>query len=423
MINTGALANVVDRVAELLHQRIGLRPDPTLRGRINRAVRDEMGDPDRDPVAYFDTVAVGGSALQGLLNRVTVQETAFFRHPEQFEVLARDVLPTLPRPVRIWSAGCANGQEAFSLAMLLQEQGIDGSVIGSDLSTTAVQRTAAARYSTRELSGLSPGRRHGHLTRTADRWLVNPALRDRVRVLHHNLLDPLPAEIQTCQVIFCRNVLIYLSPESARAFLDRIADTFPPSTALFVGAAETVWQVSDRFQAIPAGATFIHRPTRAGAAAVRPRSGQRGTPAASKPANVEPENRRRPRPAEREQRTPRPIGPRHQAAQSSAAPESATPAELMSKAGQEAIAAGYFNAAVIAFRKCAYLTPHDPLAQLHLGLALEAAGDDRSAQRAYAAARHALSEADSSPGDADLEGYSSTELESLLDAKKRRLTR
>ena len=95
-----------------------------------------------------------------------MQETAFFRHPEQFEVLARDVLPTLPQPVKIWSAGCANGQEPFSLAMLLEEQGIAGSVIGTDLSTTALQRTVAARYVTRELSGLSPRRIARHLTRT-----------------------------------------------------------------------------------------------------------------------------------------------------------------------------------------------------------------------------------------------------------------
>jgi hypothetical protein len=91
--------------------------------------------------------------------------------------------------------------------------------------------------------------------------------------------------------------------------------------------------------------------------------------------------------------------------------------------GQDAIAAGYFDAAVVAFRKCAYLTPHDPLAQLHLGLALEAAGDDPSAQRAYAAARHALGEADLSFGNAGLKGYSGAELKSLLDAKNRRLTR
>ncbi len=423
MISTRGLDHVVDRVAELLLQRIGLRPDPTLRGRISRAVVDEMGDPHRDPVAYFDSVAGGGAALQRLLNRVTVQETAFFRHPEQFDVLARDVLPTLSRPVRIWSAGCANGQEAFSLAMLLQEQGIDGSVIGSDLSTSAVQRTAAARYSTRELSGLTPRRMQDNLTRTADSWLVNSALRDRVRVLHHNLLDPLPPEIQTCQVIFCRNVLIYLSPASARAFLERIADTFPPSTAVFVGSAETIWQVSDRFQAIPAGATFFHRQARVGAAPVRARAGQRSTQAASVPATVEPENRRRRRPVTREQPMPKPIGPRRRAAQFSVLPESATPAELMSRAGQDAIAAGYFDAAVVAFRKCAYLTPHDPLAQLHLGLALEAAGDDPSAQRAYAAARHALGEADLSFGNAGLKGYSGAELKSLLDAKNRRLTR
>ena len=174
--------------------------------------------------------------LQGLLNRVTVQETAFFRHPEQFEVLARDVLPTLPRPVKIWSAGCANGQEPFSLAMLLEEQGIAGSVIGTDLSTTALQRTVAARYVTRELSGLSPRRIARHLTRTRDSWQINPAIRGRVRTLYHNLLDPLPLEVQSCQVIFCRNVLIYLSPDHTRAFLraDRrhVPPERPPSSSV-----------------------------------------------------------------------------------------------------------------------------------------------------------------------------------------------
>ena len=129
-----------------------------MRGRLHRAVRDELDDGDHDAATYLDSLAEGGDALQGLLNRVTVQETAFFRHPEQFEVLARDVLPTLPQPVNIWSAGCANGQEPFSLAMLLEEQGIAGSVIGTDLSTTALQRTVAARYVARELSGLSPRR-------------------------------------------------------------------------------------------------------------------------------------------------------------------------------------------------------------------------------------------------------------------------
>jgi chemotaxis protein methyltransferase CheR len=154
MTNSQALETVVDRVAELLRLRIGLRPDPTLRGRVRRAIRDEASQHGQDLATYFDILVVGSNALQSLMNRVTVQETAFFRHPEHFEVLARDVLPTLPRPATIWSAGCANGQEAFSMAMLLEEQGIDVPVIATDLSTTALQRTSVARYTRRELSGL-----------------------------------------------------------------------------------------------------------------------------------------------------------------------------------------------------------------------------------------------------------------------------
>ena len=278
--------------------------------------------------------------------------------------------------------------------MLLEEQGIDGSVIATDLSTAALQRTAAARYATRELSGLSPGRIASHLTRTADGWQVNAALRDRVRVLHHNLLDPLPPEVPSCQVIFCRNVLIYFSPEHARAFLDRVADTFPPSTALFLGAAETIWQVSDRFEAVPAGDTFIYRQAIAGTAAVRTRAG-----------TAPPALGRDRRPRRRAPTTlpsagngpPRRLGPDDRAAPSSRRAGIRLPRPTAGPGRQEAIAAGDFGAAVVAFRKWAYLAPHDPVAHLHLGLALEAAGDDPSAQRAYAAARHALLEADPAP--------------------------
>ena len=92
------------------------------------------------------------------------------------------------------------------------------------------------------------------------------------------------------------------------------------------------------------------------------------------------------------------------------------------RVGQDAIAAGDFGAAVVAFRKSAYLAPNDPVAQLHLGLALDAAGDEPSAQRAYAAARHALIHADPAHSIAGIEGYATAELRSLLDSKQRRVT-
>jgi chemotaxis protein methyltransferase CheR len=325
--------------------------------------------------------------------------------------------------VRIWSAGCANGQEAFSLAMLLQEQGVDGCVIATDLSTAALQRTTAARYTSRELSGLSPDRIASHMARTGDSWEVNKPTRDRVSTLHYNLLDRLPPEIRSCQVVFCRNVLIYLSPEHARALLDRIADTLLPAISLFLGAAETIWQVSDRFKAIPVGDTFIYRRAITEAASDETGPERRTVPTDSGQA-----------PFKRTVRTRaayvvagKQSDPRSSRAVTGTGPltaptESAESTGQLARSGEDAMAAGDIQAAVVAFRKFAYLAPHDPVAQLHLGLALEAAGDEQSAQRAYAAARRALLEADPADSDGGIKGYATAEFVRLLDSKQRELT-
>jgi chemotaxis protein methyltransferase CheR len=213
------------------------------------------------PEAYLETLTPGSNAMQDLFDRVTVQESSFFRHPGQFEALSSHVLPTLPGPVTIWSAGCANGQEAYSLAMVLDELGTEGSVIATDVSTKALQRTAAARYLTRELSGLSTARRHRYLVGGPDSWEVRPSLRDRVMVQRHNLIDKtVPQSSANCDVMFCRNVLIYFSSQQAKAFLARLAEQLRPGTYLFVGYAETIWQVPDLFEPVNIGGTFaFHR--------------------------------------------------------------------------------------------------------------------------------------------------------------------
>lgn len=392
----------LDQVAGLLAGAIGLRPDPTLRGRLGRAVRDEVAARGGDLTTYPATLIADPDAMQGLVNRITVQETAFFRHPRHFQVLADVVLPALSPPVTVWSAGCANGQEAYSLAMLLDEQGVDGRVIATDVSTAALQRTAAGRYAGRELTGLSPQRIADHLTQSGEAWTVNPSVRARVSTRQYNLVDPLPSEVLSCQVVFCRNILIYLSPERVCAFLDQLADTLPSTTSLFVGAGETLWQVSDRFEAVPSGDTFVYRPPVAGAVAARKRP--------------DPRLSARERPTTAPDRT----SPAADRSRSRAPQQTGTTAALLTAAGQSAVAANDYDAAVVAFRKCAYLAPDDPLSQLHLGLALEGAGDPGSARRAYASSRRLL---ESNPShDLDgIEGYATAELLRLLDFKQRAL--
>jgi chemotaxis protein methyltransferase CheR len=307
--------------------------------------------------------------------------------------------------------------------MLLEEQDIAGRVVGTDISTAALQRAAVASYHARELSGLSPRRIASHLRPTADGWQVNTAIRNRVTILRHNLLDPLPADVQSCHVIFCRNVLIYLSPKHVRAFLDRIANTFPASTPIFLGAAETIWQVSDRFIAVPVGDTFIYRRAIVGSAAAKTHAQRTGPADTGRDAAAPPVRLRRPQlVAGHHQKDSGRSAAGRAEEQPSLEPETGSLVEQLAKVAHDAIAVGDFGTAVVAFRKCAYLAPDDPVAQLHLGLALDAAGDEPSAQRAFAAARQALLRADSAHLAEGFEGYATTELASLLDSKQRRAT-
>ena len=387
---------VVDKVAELLDLRIGLRADPTLRERLRRCVCDEAAALAMDMDAFLATVTAPSPRLDSLVDRVTVQETAFFRHPEHFEILARDILPVSRPPVTIWSAACANGQEAFSLAMVLAEQRIEGSVIATDLAESAVKRTVAARYHTRELAGLSPARIARYLTPADGGWQIDKTIRDRVAVFQHNLLTPVPARLRSCHIVFCRNVLIYFSPQHSRTFLDRLAEALPAGASVFVGSAETLWQITDRFEAVKIGNSFVHRLRSLAAPATGPKTGAAGTPRAPV--------------AER----------RTRAALDPATPMSSRTGDAaqLAHAGQQAMAEGDNRAAVTAFRKWAYLTPADAMAHVHLGLSLEAAGDQDSAKRAYGVARRALLRADPALAEHAIEGYSADELRRFLAIKE-----
>ena len=336
-----------------------------------------------------------------------MQESGFFRHVEHFALLEREILPAMTRPLSIWSAGCANGQEAYSLAMMLEEQGVPGSVIATDISTTALARTDAGRYTTREVSGLSTPRRARHLSQVGDGWEIAASLTGRVSTLHHNLIDPVPARVRACQIVFCRNVLIYFSPEHARIFLDRLAHAMPTAW-LFLGSSETIWAIGDRYDTVRFGDTYAYRPLAAGPSA-RPAA----PVATARP--LSPPSPHRSLPVS----PPRPPSARQ-------APhirdESAMIAGLAS-GGQAALEAGDNPAAVVLFRKWVYLAPNDGLAHLHLGLALDASADPSAAQRAFNAARRALETADPAVVELAIEGYSIAALHTLLDAKQQEPTR
>jgi chemotaxis methyl-accepting protein methylase len=390
-----------DAVARLLARRVGHHLDATRRSRLSRAAAEEAARLGLAMHDYVGVLEVDPEVLQSLLNRVTVQETSFFRDANQFEALARRVLPDLPRPVTIWSAGCSNGQEPYSVAMLLTEMGdLRSRVIATDISTKALERARRGRYSAREIGDLG-SRRERFFTPVGNEFQVIPEVRARIEFSAHNLFsEPPPFAPGTCPIVMCRNVLIYFGRDEVISFVERVADWLPPGGWLFLGYSESLWQLTERFQLVRLDEAFVYRRSDGPAAASAPQARsvrRKATERRVPPARVRTETR-----AARRVR---------------AAPPESRPIEAMAIEVTAPEQTDDPAAAIVAFRRLVYLDPDQPVAHLHLGLALEAAGDTRAARRAFAASRAALDRCDAVVLESALEGYGVAELSSLLERK------
>jgi len=182
------------------------------------------------------------AAVADLLEHAVVVETSFFRHPEQLAALAAHLGPR-PAPLRLWSAGCASGEEAYSLAIAMLEAGRGtrgDAVLGTDVSERALAAARRAAYGPRALRKVDPA--------AAARWLEPPdaegarrptaPVRAQVSFARHNLVRDPPAPAGAFDAILCRNVLIYFEPVVAAGVLRRLADALRPGGALVLGPVE-----------------------------------------------------------------------------------------------------------------------------------------------------------------------------------------
>ena len=209
--------------------------------------------------AYFKLLKSGesGAEVQIAVDLLTTNETYFFREPRHFEFLEKQLgaLPARQQPVRIWSAAGSTGEEAYSIAMLLEDRfpGRPWEIVASDISTRVLDRARAGHY---------PMERARHVPRgylqkfclkgtgnQEDTLLVARALRSRVSFLQINLNDRLPA-IGMFDFVFLRNVLIYFNQETKRSVVARALSVLQPGGWLFIGHSETLNGVCDDVKAI-----------------------------------------------------------------------------------------------------------------------------------------------------------------------------
>ena len=152
--------NSVEQATVLLRSRAGLKAEPTSRVRLERLLEEGAHLAGIPVDSYVDMVDTEPAVFADLLDRVTVQHSSFFRDPPQFVALAELVRKSTDAPHTIWCAGCGNGQEPYSLAMVLEETSHrNWHIVATDVSFHALARTEKAQYTEREVEGLSPDRR------------------------------------------------------------------------------------------------------------------------------------------------------------------------------------------------------------------------------------------------------------------------
>jgi chemotaxis protein methyltransferase CheR len=218
-----------------------------------------------DAKDYLFTISFAdpqGTEMQALANLITTNETYMFREYEQLQAFANYCLPEVlsakqargDKALRIWSAGCSSGEEAYTLAMVVEEvfpqvQSWTFEVIATDIDENMLKKVAAARYGPRSVHEVPEEFRDKYLIKQGDDYLVRPRTAALVQPLHLNLHDRLGMRLMRgFDFIFCRNVLIYFDDLSRKAVVDQFYNSLNRGGYVFLGHSESVGRVTPAFR-------------------------------------------------------------------------------------------------------------------------------------------------------------------------------
>lgn len=197
-----------------------------------------------------------------VVDAVTTNETLWFRDSSPFRAIQFKLMPEIidkkaetvfPKRIRIWSAACSTGQEAYSIAITLAEMlpdylDWDIQILGTDISPSAVERASYGAYNKLEMSrGMTPEFLKKYFVEHAGSWRVCDEIRSICSFKQCNLLAPFPHH-GPFDVIFCRNVAIYFTEENQRTLFEKLADVLSPEGWLIVGSSESLGRHGERWR-------------------------------------------------------------------------------------------------------------------------------------------------------------------------------
>jgi chemotaxis protein methyltransferase CheR len=226
-------------------------------------------------LALLEHLTQGTAELDALIADLTIGETFFFRHRELFDALRTTVLPDLigrnrgARQLRFWSAGCATGAEPYSLAILLRRDfgpqlaGWDVTIVGTDINRDFLARAWEGRFEEWAFRSTPEEIKRTCFTRSGDSWLIDPVYKEGITFQYHNLVaHPFPSlcnNLCAFDLILCRNVMIYFSPDVIRPIIERFGHCLVADGWLLVGHAEPNQELFRSFRTVNAPGAVLYQ--------------------------------------------------------------------------------------------------------------------------------------------------------------------
>ncbi len=254
---------------------IVLDPSKTylVESRLNPIAR-ENGMASLDELAAALQKPTSRELAQKVIDAMTTNESSFFRDLHPFDALKTVILPELiekrakERTLNIWSNACSSGQEVYSIAMMLRESfpvlaGWKVRLIATDLSSSILKKAQEGIFNQTEVNrGLPMPMLLKYFTKNGLQWQIKEDVRKSIEFREVNLIESWPMTLQTMDIVFLRNVLIYFSPETKTAILNKVHRILRPDGCLFLGGAETTMNLDVKFDRTPVGKTACYKPSK-----------------------------------------------------------------------------------------------------------------------------------------------------------------
>lgn len=230
---------------------------PQMERRINSFMRNVNAG---DYKSFINILNNNREVYRNFLEHITINVSEFFRNPNHWEVLEKQVLPELlkrHKRLKIWSAGCSTGEEAYSLAILVTEKniGLADQILASDIDKEALEKAAIGLYSSKAMQSIPPIFRDKYFSKEGNLYQIKDSLKKMIRFKQQDLLKD--NFERGFNLILCRNVVIYFTEESKQKLYHKFCNALAPGGIMFIGSTEQIFQY--RELGLKSIATFFYQ--------------------------------------------------------------------------------------------------------------------------------------------------------------------